>query len=65
MSEEAEPTYEEIARRAHEISLRDDAGADAQANWYRAEEELRAERAGGRPDARTAQPGGANVPEAD
>jgi hypothetical protein len=35
-----EPTYEEIARRAHEISERSDAGS-AEDNWHRAERELR------------------------
>lgn len=37
-----EPTYDEIARRAFEISLGEHAGTDAE-NWQRAERELRGE----------------------
>jgi hypothetical protein len=42
----AEPTHDEIARRAHEISLSDEAGTDEE-NWHRAERELRQGRGGG------------------
>jgi hypothetical protein len=35
-----EPTQDEIARRAYEISQGSDAGSDEE-NWRRAEEELR------------------------
>lgn len=37
---ETEVSREEIARRAHEISLSDERGTDEE-NWHRAEEELR------------------------
>jgi hypothetical protein len=45
--EEREPTHDEIAQRAHEISQGEDAGSDDE-NWRRAEEELRGRR--GEPD---------------
>jgi hypothetical protein len=35
------PSHDEISRRAHEISLGDEAGTDEE-NWHRAERELRA-----------------------
>ena len=36
----SEPSYDDIARRAHEISQGPDAGSDDD-NWHRAERELR------------------------
>jgi hypothetical protein len=38
-----EPTHEEIAQRAYEISLRDEGSHNAEENWHRAERELRQE----------------------
>ena len=43
-SDHHEPTHEEIARRAYEISLRDEAARNAEENWHQAERELREER---------------------
>jgi hypothetical protein len=45
MTENGDPTHEEIARRAHEISQRGEGGGSDEENWLRAEEELRADRA--------------------
>jgi hypothetical protein len=44
----SEPSYEDIARRAHELSQGDDAGNDDD-NWHRAERELRDGNGGGGP----------------
>jgi len=38
--DQTQPTHEEIARRAYEISQSRDAGSDEE-NWHRAERELR------------------------
>jgi hypothetical protein len=45
MSEHAQVTDEEIARRAHEISQSDESGSDDE-NWRRAESELRGDGSG-------------------